>query len=152
MRSCGCIRRKAGLRRSPSSPDGLTTQTTCLSTMCVLLSPLRFACRSDYDAQILAAIASHYSEAHVRAKFAEYALRFVRVASRYEEDLLGSTSIGFPSSSYTERPGEKSRLGSGAFFLDDAACTKELAINAGRIEAWRRTECYRLYQTVSPFA
>lgn len=74
------------------------------------------------------------------------------MASRYEEDLLGSTSIGFASSSYTERPGEKPRLGSGAFFLDDAACTKELAINAGRIEAWRRTECYRLYQTVSPLA
>ncbi|KAI0720675.1 mesa protein [Cerioporus squamosus] len=95
---------------------------------------------------ILAAIASHYSEAHVRAKFAEYALRFVRVASRYEEDLLGSTTIGYPSSTYSERPGEKPRLGSGAFFTDDAACAKELAINAGRIEAWRRTECYRLYQ------
>ncbi len=74
------------------------------------------------------------------------------MASRYEEDLLGSTTIGYPSTTYTERPGEKPRLGSGAFFTDDTACTKELAINAGRIEAWRRTECYRLYQAVRAFS
>ena len=41
------------------------------------------------------------------------------------------------------------RLHGGAFFLDDTACTKELAVNAGCIEVWRRTECYLLYQTVS---
>ncbi|KAI0739001.1 mesa protein [Daedaleopsis nitida] len=95
---------------------------------------------------ILSAIAAHYSEAHVRAKFAEYAMRFVRVASRYEEDALGSTSIGYPSTLYCERPGDKPRLGSGAFFMDEVSCAKELASNAGRIEAWRRTECYKLYQ------
>ncbi|KAI0760198.1 spindle pole body interacting protein [Fomes fomentarius] len=95
---------------------------------------------------ILSAIASHYSEAHVRAKIAEYAMRFVRVASRYEEDAFGSTSIGYPSSAYFERPGEKPRLGSGAFFTDDSALAKELALNMGRIEAWRRTECYKLFQ------
>ncbi|KAH9941624.1 mesa protein [Epithele typhae] len=96
---------------------------------------------------ILSAIAAHYSEAHVRAKFAEYALRFVHVASRYEEDALGTTAIGYPTAAYAERaPNERPRLGSGPFFADDGAAGKELAANAGRIEAWRRTECYKLFQ------
>ncbi|KAI0631091.1 spindle pole body interacting protein [Trametes polyzona] len=95
---------------------------------------------------VLGAIASHYSEAHVRAKFIEYVIRFVRVAARYEEDLLGSTSIAWPTVPYSERPGEKPRLGSGAYFADDATCARDLAVNATRIEAWRRTECYKLFQ------
>ncbi|KAH9855323.1 spindle pole body interacting protein [Lenzites betulinus] len=95
---------------------------------------------------VMAAIQSHYSESHVRAKFTEYVIRFVRVAARYEEDLLGSTSIAWPTVIYTERPGEKPRLGSGAYFADDAACARDLAVNASRIEAWRRTDCYKLFQ------
>ena len=86
----------------------------------------------------------------MRAKFTEYAVRFVHVASRYEEDILGTTTIGYQTMLYSDRPGDRPRLGSGAYFTDDAACTKELSVNAGRIEAWRRTECYRFYQAVRP--
>ena len=75
-------------------------------------------------------------------------MRFVRVASRYEEEITGSTTIGYPSHGYIERPGEKPRLGSGMYFSDDAACARDLVVNAGRIEGWRRTECYRLLQAV----
>ncbi|KAF9816590.1 hypothetical protein IEO21_03991 [Rhodonia placenta] len=95
---------------------------------------------------ILSAIASHYGEAHVRARFTDYAARFVRLSARYEEDTMGSTMIGFPSSSYTERPGEPRRLGGGIGFVDEATCARELAANASRIEAWRRTESYTLFQ------
>lgn len=77
-------------------------------------------------------------------------MRFVHVASRYEEDATGTTTIGYPTSAYSERPGEKPRLGSGAFFTDDMAGSKELAVNLGRIEAWRKTDCcYKLFQEVS---
>ena len=76
-------------------------------------------------------------------------MRFVHVASSYEEETLATTTIGFPSATYADRPGDKPRLGSGAFFTDDSACAKELAVNAGRVEAWRRTECYKLLQEVS---
>lgn len=72
----------------------------------------------------------------------------MRVAARYEEDLLGSTTIAWPTMPYTERPGEKPRLGSGAYFVDDATCARDLAVNATRIEAWRRTECYKFFQIV----
>ncbi|EMD35474.1 hypothetical protein CERSUDRAFT_116221 [Gelatoporia subvermispora B] len=95
---------------------------------------------------ILSAISFHYGENHVRARFTEYAARFARLASRYEEDATGTTTIGYPSMSYTERPGEPRRLGSGITFVDEVTSAKELAINASRIEAWRRTESYILYQ------
>jgi hypothetical protein len=99
--------------------------------------------------QILSAIALHYGEAHVRARFTEYATRFVRLAARYEEDVLGlETTIGYPSASFTELPGEEPRLGSGLCFADEATCVRELAANASRIEAWRRTESYTLWQQV----
>lgn len=95
---------------------------------------------------ILSAISLHYGESHVRARFAEYASRFVRLAARYEEEVLGlETTIGFPTLSYSEGPGEEARLGSGLCFSDEAAGARELAANASRIEAWRRTRSYELW-------
>ena len=47
----------------------------------------------------------------------EYVYRFVRLASRYEEDTLGTTTIKFPGSSFTEGPGDTSQLGTGIVFL-----------------------------------
>lgn len=84
----------------------------------------------------------------VRARFAEYVWRFVKLASRYEEDLLGTTTIGFPGVSFNEGPGDTSQLGSGVVFLDDAAGSREVTANASRIEGWRRTAMYRMYQEV----
>ncbi|PCH35230.1 spindle pole body interacting protein [Wolfiporia cocos MD-104 SS10] len=109
-----------------------------------------FAARSDsadnlFTEDILAAIATHYGETHVRARFTEYAMRFVRLAARYEEDTMGSTVIGYPNCAYSERP-EGRVLGSGIGFTDEATSARELAVNASRIEAWRRTESYTLYQ------
>lgn len=60
-----------------------------------------------------------------------------------------NTTIGYPSTNYTELPGEEPRLGSGLCFTDEAAGARELAANASRIEAWRRTESYTLWEQVS---
>ena len=88
----------------------------------------------------------------MRARFTEYVLRFVRLASRYEEEVQGSTSIGYPSTPFVDGPGDMARLGSGMFFLDDAAGARELAANAARIEGFRHTEVYRTFQKASlPF-
>ncbi|KAH8101127.1 spindle pole body interacting protein [Cristinia sonorae] len=96
---------------------------------------------------ITSAISFHFGEAHVRARFAEYAWRFVRLAARYEEDILGiNTTIGYPNSSYTDRSSEGPHLGSGICFADEAAGVRELSSNANRIEAFRRTETYQFYQ------
>jgi hypothetical protein len=78
----------------------------------------------------------------------EYVWRFVRLASRYEEDTIGTTTIGFPGASFNEGPGDSSQLGSGIIFLDDAAGSRELQANASRIEGWRRTTMYRMFQEV----
>jgi hypothetical protein len=93
--------------------------------------------------QIISAIQYHFGENLVRARFQEYVIRFVRVASRYEEEVRGQTSIGFPSSLYSD-----GRLGSGIVFIDESAGQKELVTNASRIEAWMKTPMYSLYQTV----
>ena len=78
----------------------------------------------------------------------EYVWRFVRLASRYEEDVLGTTTVGYPGVSFTEGPGDSSHLGSGIDFLDDAAGSREVIANTSRIEGWRRTAMYRMRQEV----
>jgi len=98
--------------------------------------------------QIITAINFHFGETLVRARFIEYVYRFVRLASRYEEDTLGTTTIGFPGSSFNEGPGDTSQLGSGIVFLDDAAGSREVMANTSRIEGWRRTAMYLTYQEV----
>ncbi|EKM58113.1 uncharacterized protein PHACADRAFT_139764 [Phanerochaete carnosa HHB-10118-sp] len=96
---------------------------------------------------ILSAISLHYGESHVRARFTEYASRFVRLAARYEEEVLGlDTAIGFPTAAYSEGLGGEPKLGSGLCFSDEAVGARELAANASRIEAWRRTQSYELWK------
>ena len=77
-------------------------------------------------------------------------MRFVRLASRYEEEATGSTKVGFPSSPFSESPGHPPQLGSGLSFNDDASCWKELVANGHRIEAWRKTNSYQYLVAVSP--
>ncbi|KAJ7782517.1 docking domain of Afi1 for Arf3 in vesicle trafficking-domain-containing protein [Mycena maculata] len=90
---------------------------------------------------IKSAIEYHYGESLVRVRFTEYVLRFVRLASRYEEDMTGSTKFGYPSSAFDNRA-PNPRLGSGIVFNDESAGRKELAANSHRIEAWRKTNSY----------
>ena len=74
----------------------------------------------------------------------------MKLAARYEEEVLGlTTAIGFPIAVYSEVPGEGPQLGSGLCFADEAAGARELAANASRIEAWRRTGSYELWKHVS---
>ncbi|KAG6866777.1 hypothetical protein C0991_011436 [Blastosporella zonata] len=94
---------------------------------------------------IRSAIDDHFGEGLVRMRFTEYVTRFVRLASRYEEEVHGSTKIGFVSSSYSEQPGRRAQLGSGIAFIDEAAGVRELMANAQRIEAWRKTNSYEYF-------
>ncbi|KAF8161054.1 mesa protein [Crassisporium funariophilum] len=91
---------------------------------------------------IRAAIEDHFGESLVRMRFTEYVTRFVRLASRYEEEITRDTTFGFPSAPFSESPGRVSKLGSGIAFNDEATCLKELVANAHRIEAWRKTNSY----------
>lgn len=98
--------------------------------------------------QIVSAISDHFGEALVRARFTEYVQRFVRLAARYEEEYLGSTKIGYPSSSVSFDSEGHCQLGSGLIFSDESAVVKELSANANRIEGWRRTKMYQHYSLV----
>lgn len=105
--------------------------------------------------QIMNAIQSHYGESVIRARFTDYIHRFVRLASRYEEETTSSTSIGYPCSPFTSGAaggyGAQSSLGSGVVFADDSAGQRELANNSARLDGWMKTQSYRLYQQVCSF-
>ena len=89
----------------------------------------------------------------MRARFTEYTMRFLRMAARYEEEYLGATSIGYPSSSFEyPNPNEPGgRLGSGLSFMDEMSGGKELLANASRIEGWRHTKSYEYHKLVRIF-
>ncbi|GAA5997729.1 AFI1/MesA family protein [Rhodotorula paludigena] len=91
--------------------------------------------------EILHAIQAHYGESVIRARLTDYVARFVRLASRYEEETTSTTSIGFPSA-----PCAHGSLGSGIVFGDEGAGQREVLGNAARIEAWMRTKSYKVYQ------
>lgn len=103
-------------------------------------------------AQIMNAIQSHYGESVIRARFTDYVYRFVRLASRYEEEMTSTTSIGYPCSAFASGAasgyGAQSSLGSGVVFSDEAAGQRELASNSARIDGWMKTQSYKLYQQV----
>lgn len=80
------------------------------------------------------------SEPILRARVTEYVQRFVQLAARHEEDTFGSTAIGFLSATCSD-----GQLGSGTILEDP----KELAMNVGRIEGWRRSVSYDLCKIVS---
>lgn len=92
--------------------------------------------------QIMSLIGSHVGETVIRARFADYVLRFTRLAARYEEDNFGSTKIGFPTRAFGDQ------LGSGTFFIDDASRVREMAGAKKRIEAWRGTKTYEFWKIV----
>ena len=94
--------------------------------------------------QILAAMASHYGESHIRMRFTDYLNRFVRLAGHQEYLHTGSTRIAYPSVSYRE-----GQLGSGVVFADDQQRQREMWAHGHRIDAWRKTKSYRLYEKVS---
>ncbi|KAJ3748768.1 mesa protein [Lentinula detonsa] len=110
---------------------------------------------------IKTAIEFHYGESLVRVRFMEYVMRFVKLASRYEEETytLGlvekegnrpKTKVGYPSSPFMEGQGGGAnayfgQLGSGLVFNDEASGIKELVANASRIEGWRGTNSYRYF-------
>ncbi|VDC00132.1 unnamed protein product [Peniophora sp. CBMAI 1063] len=95
---------------------------------------------------IITAINYHFGEGLVRARFTEYVARFIRLASKYEEDLTGSTTIGFPTVSFTGS-GANARLGSGMIWTDDMSGPRELQANASRLDGFRGTEIYKALQT-----
>ncbi|GAA5982185.1 hypothetical protein JCM10908_004772 [Rhodotorula pacifica] len=101
--------------------------------------------------EILSAIQSHYGESVIRARFTDYIHRFIRIASRYEEEITSATTIGYPCAAYNSAAagagyGAQASLGAGVVFVDEATGVRELVANAARIEGWMKTPSYQLHQ------
>lgn len=79
----------------------------------------------------------------IRAKFQEYVTRFVALASQYEEQAHGQTTIGL---NRTNTPESSRYMGTGLVFADEPSRYKEISANASRIEGWRSTTSYKYLQ------
>ena len=71
----------------------------------------------------------------------------MRLAARYDEEVNGSTKLGWSTTSFADR-GDRPRLGSGLPFLDDPAGVRELQANASRIEGWKQTKMCEYWEPV----
>ncbi|PFH46608.1 hypothetical protein AMATHDRAFT_69501 [Amanita thiersii Skay4041] len=110
------------------------------------LAKIDYNTDKNFIEDIRSAIEDHFGESLVRMRFTEYVMRFVRLASRYEEEVTGTTKIGYPSIVFVEGgPDRPVQLGSGMVFNDDATCVRELIANTHRIQAWRMTNSYQYY-------
>ena len=96
------------------------------------------------DDQVLSAMSQFQGEANIRLRFTEYIKRFTSLASYQEYSHTGRTKIGFPP--ITFRNGQ---LGTGPVFTDDMARQREMRSNGHKIDAWRKTDSYKLYVKVS---
>ncbi|KAF9954075.1 hypothetical protein BGZ72_004937 [Mortierella alpina] len=98
---------------------------------------------NEFMADIMNAIHAHYGEMVIRAKFQDYVTRFVQLASQYEEQTYGHTTIGI---NRTNTPESAKYLGTGLVFADEASRAREISVNASRIEGWRGTTSYKYLQ------
>ncbi|KAG0055256.1 hypothetical protein BGZ83_009188 [Gryganskiella cystojenkinii] len=98
---------------------------------------------NEFMAEILSAIQAHYGEMVIRAKFQEYVTRFVALASQYEEQAYGQTTIGL---NRTNTPESNKYMGTGLVFADETSRYKEISANSSRIEGWRQTTSYQYLQ------
>ncbi|KAF9900190.1 hypothetical protein EC991_007792 [Linnemannia zychae] len=98
---------------------------------------------NEFMADILSAIQAHYGEMVIRARFQEYVTRFVQLASQYEDQTYGQTTIGI---NRINTPESSKYMGTGLVFSDESARIKEIAANASRIEGWRATTSYKYLQ------
>ncbi|KAF9150321.1 hypothetical protein BGX20_005736, partial [Mortierella sp. AD010] len=98
---------------------------------------------NEFMAEILSAIQAHYGEMAIRAKFQEYVARFVQLASQYEEQTFGRTTIGL---NLSNTPESAKYLGTGLVFTDEVSRSREILGNSMRIEGWRATTSYTYLQ------
>ena len=116
---------------------------TCVPFLSHVTSQNSYFSRS----QIISAISFHFGESLVRARFTDYVWRFVRLAARYDEEINGSTRLGWQTSTFVDW-GDRPRLGSGLPFFDDPGVVRELQANASRIEGWRQTKMCTYWEPV----
>lgn len=95
--------------------------------------------------EVMLAMSQFQGEANIRLRFTEYMKRFCSLASFQEYAHTGRTKIGYPPS-----PFKQGRLGSGTVFADEAHRQREMRTNGHKIDAWRRTDSYKLCIKVGP--
>ncbi|TKA55207.1 hypothetical protein B0A53_02177 [Rhodotorula sp. CCFEE 5036] len=104
------------------------------STTSERLDPKADSTDVSFMQEILSAIQSHYGESVIRARFADYIHRFIRIASRYEEETTSATTIGYPCAAHNSAAagagyGAQASLGAGVVFVDEASGISRLRLS-----------------------
>lgn len=129
-----------------SSPSVLSSALLLLLLFPLLLQ-IHLVNPTDANNQVLSAMSQFQGEANIRLRFTEYIKRFTSLASYQEYSHTGRTKIGFPPTMF-----RNGQLGTGTVFSDDAARQREMRSNGHKIDAWRKTDSYKLYVKVSPIS
>lgn len=95
----------------------------------------------DFVIDLVTAIENNAGEMGARQILYGYVRRFIDSTSAYEMEIIGTTGIGLTHSN-TDNPD----LGVGAFFKDETSKRKELLMIKNRMEAWRKSKSYVMYQ------
>lgn len=132
---------KADFKEKADSPDNLFMEDVSINSLSNIIPRTSFCL-----VKITSAITYHFPEGLIRNRFSEFVGRFIRLATRYEEETIGSAKTGWPTANFVGGP--NGHLGSGLMFPDDNVGMKELHANAPRIEGWRRTEIHRYLEEV----
>ncbi|KAJ3410535.1 hypothetical protein HDV05_003665 [Chytridiales sp. JEL 0842] len=96
---------------------------------------------SDFIGDIVTGIQGHMGELFIRQKCYDHIRRFVDVTAAYEMESVGTTGIGL-----TAINTGNGDLGVGAFFVDENAKRREMAMLKNRMEGWRSSRSYLHYQ------
>ena len=109
----------------------------------VLLTGTPLVERTTDPEKVMSAMSQFQGEANIRLRFTEYIKRFCSLASFQEYSHTGRTKIGFPPTTY-----RNGQLGTGTVFTDDTQRQREMRSNGHKIDAWRKTDSYKLYVKV----
>ncbi|OLL21974.1 Protein mesA [Neolecta irregularis DAH-3] len=87
--------------------------------------------------EIYTMIQSHSGESAVRARWRDWILRFIQMASAYEELAYGSSAVLHTDTTNFVIPGQ------GWVWSDDNTKLRDLTVNMMRFEGWKKTASYR---------
>jgi hypothetical protein len=91
---------------------------------------------------VQSSIANRHGEAVVRMKFRAWVHRFTLIAGTFEEIVFGASALHIGASEIDEDRFSYGVSGHGLVWPDEAARTREIQAQVGRIEGWRQSRSY----------
>jgi hypothetical protein len=91
---------------------------------------------------VLSSIANRHGEAVIRMKFRSWVHRFTLLSATFEEIVYGASALHIGASEIDADAYGYGVSGHGLVWPDEAARTREIQVQVGRIEGWRQSRSY----------